>query len=134
MQLGSRSVASFALRNRAPLKGVISRVVLSVEQLKLMIPGETEESLSVLLSVYPTKSCQDTSVILFIGFVPKPLPFFRCNVDGHVAAVCRRVIPRCGKCAGGHGIENCVVSVLCVGVHCCWGSEVSSEREAGLGG
>ena len=28
-----------------------------------------------------------------------------------VAAVCRREISRCGKCAGGHGTEDCVLSV-----------------------
>ena len=40
-QLGSSSISCFALRNRAPLKGRISGVALSVEeeQLKLKIPG-----------------------------------------------------------------------------------------------
>ena len=28
-----------------------------------------------------------------------------------VAAMCRMGIPRCGKCAGEHGIKGCVVSV-----------------------
>ena len=45
------------------------------------------------------------------AFVPNPLQCFKCNVYGHVAAVCRREIPRYGKCARGHGIEDCVVSV-----------------------
>ena len=52
-----------------------------------------------------------------------PLRCFRCNVDGHVAVVCKREIPRCGECAGGHGTEDgvglvdTVVSVNCRGVH-----------------
>ena len=43
-QLGSISVSCFALRNRAPLKGLISGVVLcvEVEQLKFKIPGVCE--------------------------------------------------------------------------------------------
>lgn len=67
MQLGSRFVSYFALRNRAQLKGMISGVALSVamEQFKFKIPGvcdthrlarrrpggesgKTEDSLSVL--------------------------------------------------------------------------------------
>jgi hypothetical protein len=34
------------------------------------------------------------------------LQCYRCHVYGHVAAVCRREIPRCGKCAGGHVRER----------------------------
>ena len=43
-------------------------------------------------------------------FVLNPLRCFRCQAYGHVAAVCRREILRCEKCAGGHGIKECVVS------------------------
>nr|AAX30326.1 SJCHGC03015 protein [Schistosoma japonicum] len=44
------------------------------------------------------------------AFMPNTLQCYRCCVNGHVAEVCRREIPRCGKCAGGHGTEECVVS------------------------
>ena len=50
-------------------------------------------------------------------FVPNPLQCFRCQAYGHVAAVCRREIPRCKKCAGGNEMKECVVSVekvICV--------------------
>ena len=76
MRPGTRSVTCFALRSRAPLKGMITGVALSfeVEQLKCKIPcvcdayglvrrrlgcerGETEKTLSVLLSLFQTKSC-----------------------------------------------------------------------------
>ena len=46
-------------------------------------------------------------------FVPHPLQCFRCQAYGHVAAVCRREIPRCEKCAGGHVIKVCVVYCRC---------------------
>jgi hypothetical protein len=45
------------------------------------------------------------------AFVPNPLRCFRCHAYGHVIAVCRRDIPRCEECAGGHGTEECVVWV-----------------------
>jgi hypothetical protein len=54
------------------------------------------------------------------AFVPKILQWIRCEVYGHVAAVCRREIARYEKCAGGHEMKECVVSVekvvLSVGV------------------
>lgn len=49
------------------------------------------------------------------AFVLKILWGFRCQVYGHV--VCRREMPRCGKCVGGHEKKQCVVSVkkvICV--------------------
>ena len=58
-----------------------------------------------------------------------PLPCFRCNVDGHVAVVCKREIPRCGECAGGHGTEDCVVlvdTVVCVN---CRGVHVAGDQK-----
>jgi hypothetical protein len=61
------------------------------------------------------------------AFVPNPLLCFWCNVYGHVSAVCRREIPRCGKCSGGHGIEDCVVlvdKVVCVN---CRGAYVAGD-------
>ena len=76
--------------------------------MNLKIPGVCDthclESLSVLLS----QSLPDKVMLVYISY---PLCFFRCNIYGHVAAVCRTKIPRCGKCAGGHGIEDCVVPV-----------------------
>ena len=44
-------------------------------------------------------------------FVLKPLQCFRCQDYGHVAAVCRREIPRCEKCTGRHETKECVVLV-----------------------
>ena len=45
------------------------------------------------------------------AFVPNPLQCFRCQAYGHVAAVCRREMSRCEKCAEGHETKECVVSV-----------------------
>ena len=45
------------------------------------------------------------------AFVQNPVLCFRCNVYVHVAAVCKREILRCGKCAGGHVTEDWEVSV-----------------------
>jgi hypothetical protein len=61
--------------------------------------------------------------------VPNPLQCFRCNVYVLVAGVCRKEIPRCGKCAGGHETEDCVVSVdkvVCVN---CRGAHVAGDRK-----
>ena len=65
------------------------------------------------------------------AFVANPLRCFSCNVYGHVAAVCvcRREIPRCGKCAEGNGIEDCVVSVdkvVCVN---CTSADVAGDQK-----
>jgi hypothetical protein len=57
----------------------------------------------------------------------------------HVAAVCRREIPRCEKCARGHGTNECVISeenVVCCncgGRQFCWVSEMSCVSETGIG-
>ena len=45
------------------------------------------------------------------AFVLKILSFFRCQAYGHVAAVCRKEIPKCEKCAGGHETKECAVSL-----------------------
>ena len=54
---------------------------------------------------------------LMRAFVPNQLRCFRCQAFGHVVSVCRREIPRCEKCAGGHETKECVLSVekaMCV--------------------
>lgn len=50
--------------------------------------------------------------------MPNPVRCFRCQAYNHVAEVCRREIPRCETCAGGHGTKEWVVSVgkLCVSI------------------
>ena len=61
--------------------------------------------------------------------MPNTLWCYRCHVYGHVTAVYRREIPRCGKCAGGHGTEECVVSVgkvVCVNYR---GANVAGDRK-----
>ena len=61
--------------------------------------------------------------------MPNLLQCFRCYFYGHVTAVCRREIPRCGKCAGGHGTEDCAVSVykvVCVNSR---GADVVGDRK-----
>ena len=69
---------------------MISGVALSVEveQLKLKIPGVCERESS------PDKVMLGYISYPFRAFVTNPLHCFRCNVYGHVAAVCRREIPR----------------------------------------
>ena len=48
---------------------------------------------------------------------------YRCQYYGHVAAVCRREVARCGKYAEGHETKECValgkvvVCVNCRGAH-----------------
>ena len=130
------------LWSRALLNGVITGVVLSVEdgQLKLKIPGvcgarrlvqhrpaeelgESDKTLSVLLS-FDAESLSDEVKFECVSFpmrafVPNPLWCFRCQAYGHVAAMCGREIPRCEKRAGGHDTKECVVSVeKVVGVNC----------------
>ena len=63
------------------------------------------------------------------AFVPNPLRCFRCQAYGHIAAVCRREIPRCEKCAGGHKTKKCVVSVekLCVN---CGGGHLAGDQKS----
>jgi hypothetical protein len=107
------------------LKGVIAsyygviRLSVEVEQLKCKIPcvcharrlvqgrpggehGENEKTLSVLLS-FEAESSPDKFTLGCVSypvsaFVPNPLRCFRCQAYGHVAAVCRKEIPRC-ECA-----------------------------------
>ena len=119
---GSRPVSCFALRYRTPLKGMISGVALSVEveQLKLKIPGvcdahrlvrhrpgreggETEVMVSVLLN-FDLESLPGKVILGYMSytvraFVPNPLWCYKCHIYGHVAGVCRREFPICGKCA-----------------------------------
>ena len=63
------------------------------------------------------------------SFVPTTLCCYRCQAYGHVAAVRRRRVPRCEKCAEGHKTKECValgnlvVCVNCRGAH--------GAREAG---
>ena len=55
--------------------------------------------------------------------MPNTLRCYRCQAYGHVAAVCRREVPRCEKCAEGHEKKECVqlgkvvVCVNCRGAH-----------------
>ena len=116
----ARDVNCFALKKRLTLKGVITGVVVNVkaDQLKGKIPGvcdarrivrcrqggvsgETEESLSVLLSFYveslPDKVMLGYSNNPVQAFVLNTLRCYRCQAYGHVAAVCRREIPKCEK-------------------------------------
>ena len=84
--MGTRPVTFFALKNRVPLKGMITGVVVRVEvdQLKLKIPsvfdghrlvrrrpggerGETENSLSVLLS-FDVKSLPNKVMLGYISY------------------------------------------------------------------
>ena len=51
-----------------------------------------------------------------------------------MAAVCRREVPRCEKCADGHETKAFVELgkvVVCVNCKWVWGSEMSRAREAG---
>jgi hypothetical protein len=68
--------------------------------------GETEKTLSVLLSF---------EVESLLGSVSYPLRTFVVNLllcfRTQVAAVCRRKILKCEKCAGGHETKESVVSV-----------------------
>lgn len=80
------------------------------------VSGETEESLSVLLS-FDVESLPDKVILGYFSyplqaFVPKPLCCYRCQAYGHVATVCRREVPRCEKCAegdvSGHNLQTCL--------------------------
>ena len=129
-QMGARNVNRVALKNRAPLKGVITGVAvfLKVNQLKGKIPGvcdarrlvrcrqrdksgETEESLSALLSFdieyLPDKVMLGCISYPVQAFIPNTLRRYRCQAYGHVAAVCMREVPRCEKCAEGHVAAVC---------------------------
>ena len=85
--------------------------------------GETEKTLSILLS-FDAESLPDKVQLGCVSypmraFVLNPIWCFKCQAYGHVAAVCRREIPRCEKCAGGPETKECVVSVgKCVCVNC----------------
>ena len=92
--------------------------------------AKTEVSQSVLLN----QSLPAKVMLRYISypvrdFVPNPLQCFRCHIYGHVTPVCRREIPRCGKCAGGHGIEDCVDSVEKSCVCNCRGAHVARDRK-----
>ena len=58
-----------------------------------------------------------------------PLRCFRCQYYGNVAAVCRREIPRCEKCAGGHGTKECVILVEKVRCFNCGGGYVAGDQK-----
>ena len=113
------------------MKGVMTGVALSAEEVQLKLKllsvcdacclvrrrsgGECGERHSVMLS-FDAESLPDKVMVGSVSypmraFVPKILWCFRCQVYGHVAAVCRRESPRCVKCAGGHETKECVVSV-----------------------
>lgn len=62
------------------------------------------------------------------AFVLNPLRCFRCQAHGQVAAVCRREILRCEKCAGGQVTKECVVSVGEKSVHC-GGAHVAGDQK-----
>ena len=120
-RMGAIKVNSFVLKKKAPMKGVITGIAVDVkvDQLRAKIPGvcdarrlmrrrqggesgETEESLSVLLS-FEAESSPDKLMLGYVSypvsaFLPNPLRCFRCQAYGHVAAVCRKEIPRC-ECA-----------------------------------
>ena len=73
--------------------------------------SETEVSLSVLLS-FDVESLPDKVMLGYIScpvqaLVPNTLHCYRCQAYGHVAAVCRREVPRCEKCAEGHETKEC---------------------------
>ena len=67
--------------------------------------------------------------------MPITLRCCRCKAYGHVAAVCRREVPRCEKCVEGHETKECValgkvaVRVNCRGTH--GAGDQKCAREAG---
>ena len=73
--------------------------------------GETEESLSVLMS-FDVESLPDKLMISYPvrAFIPNTLSCYMCQAYGRVAPVCRREVPRCEKCAEGHETKECVAS------------------------
>lgn len=79
-------------------------------------------------SLYPTVKLGGFSYPVR-AFVPNPLQCFRCQAYDHVAAVCRREIPKCEKCARGHESKECVVSLenaVCVN---CRGTHVAGDQK-----
>ena len=66
--------------------------------------------------------------------MPNTLRCYRCQAYGHVAAVCRKEVPRCEKCAERHETKKCValrkVEVNCRGAHGA-GDKKCCVREAG---
>ena len=46
-----------------------------------------------------------------MDFCSESTALFHVLLYGHVVGGRFQEIPRCGKCAGGHGTEDCVVSV-----------------------
>jgi hypothetical protein len=77
--------------------------------------GKPEKTLSVMLS-FDAESLPDKVKVVSVSYhvrayVTKILLCFSCHVYGHIAAVCRRDMPTCETCAGGHEMKECVVSV-----------------------
>ena len=66
------------------------------------------------------------------AFIQNPLQCFRYQVYGHVAGVCRREIPRCEKCARGHGTKECVLSVGKVECFNCGGGHVAGNQKCSV--
>jgi hypothetical protein len=54
--------------------------------------------------------------------VPNTLRCYRCQAYGHVAAVCRREVPRCETCAEWHETKECVALGKCVNCRCAHGA------------
>ena len=118
-RIQTTEVLCFELRNRAPVKGVISGLMTDVQveylknitgvvgawRLTRWVNGEKEESLSLLL--FFDKEQISTHVKLGYvkyavrAFVPKPLQCKNCKGFGHVSSVCRRTEYTEERCVEG---------------------------------
>jgi hypothetical protein len=61
--------------------------------------------------------------------VLKTLHYYRCQGYGHVAAVCRREVPGCEKCADGHETKECVTLGKVVECVNCRGSHGAGDQK-----
>lgn len=84
--------------------------VRAIKRLRRRVDGQSVESLSVLLefdsAVLPEKVKVGCLSFPVREFVPPPLRCYKCQLYGHVAAVCRGK-QRCPRCSGDHRVEEC---------------------------
>ncbi|KAJ0003125.1 hypothetical protein NQD34_018165 [Periophthalmus magnuspinnatus] len=101
------------------IKNSLGEGVSSIKRLMRWSDGQRVQSLSVLLEfrevVLPERVKVGCLSFPVREFVPPPLRCYKCQLYGHIAAVCRGK-QRCPKCGGEHRIEECSKTAQ---VKCC---------------
>lgn len=92
------------------LKNSLGAGVISVKRMMRWGDGQRVQSMSVLLEfqggVLPERVKVGCLSFPVREFVPPPLRCYKCQLYGHIAAVCRGK-QKCYKCGGEHRIEEC---------------------------